>query len=184
MLTYAPHAWHASSSPRWADLIDDPTHVHDSDKDDVSMTHMWHKHVNQHPVSWHVSTIGPTCHELSWPKPSLSQAMSRGIGSSVANLTCNQIWDWIWAVHQAIIVLMKSQPSEMRFRRFQTCFQLIWLFRMQWYSLIIQIETRYGGGELLREIAQSEYIWRSLWWSMVMMKKKVHMFTQLNVLNY
>ena len=55
---------------------------------------------------------------------------------------------------------------------------------MQWYGPIVEIETQSGGGELLREIAQSEYIWRSLWWSMVMMKKKVHMFTQLNVLNY
>jgi hypothetical protein len=29
---------------------------------------------------------------------------------------------------------------------------------MQWYSPIIEIETRNGGGELLREIAKSEGI--------------------------
>jgi hypothetical protein len=64
MRTDAPHACHASFSPRWADLTDDPTHVHDPDKDDVSMTHMWHKHVSQHPVSWHVSIMGSTCHVI------------------------------------------------------------------------------------------------------------------------
>ena len=42
-------------------------------------------------VSWHVSTVGPTCHAIS-------RESSRGIGSSVADPTCNRMWDWIWAV--------------------------------------------------------------------------------------
>jgi hypothetical protein len=40
-LADAPHACHASSSPGWVDptrIPADPTHVTDSDKDDISMT--------------------------------------------------------------------------------------------------------------------------------------------------
>jgi hypothetical protein len=39
--TDAPHTSHASSSPGWADptrILVDPTHVADSDKDDIIMT--------------------------------------------------------------------------------------------------------------------------------------------------
>jgi len=43
VLTFADtlHVYHTSSSPGWADptrIPDDPTHVTDLDKDDVSMT--------------------------------------------------------------------------------------------------------------------------------------------------
>jgi hypothetical protein len=37
-----------------------------------------------------------------------SRAASRGTGSSVADPTCNRVWDWIWAVHHTRIVLIKS----------------------------------------------------------------------------
>ena len=50
------------------------------------------------------------CHqpraELSWAEP--SRAASRGIGSSVTDPRCNRSWDWIWAVNQTRIVLIKS----------------------------------------------------------------------------
>jgi hypothetical protein len=46
----------------------------------------------QQPVSWHVISLEP----------------SQGTGSSGVDPTCNRIWDWIWAVYQARIVLIKS----------------------------------------------------------------------------
>jgi len=49
---------------------------------------------------------------------------------------------------------------------------------MQWYGPIVEIETKSGGSELLREIARLGGIWRSSWWSMEMKKKKSHTFAQ------
>jgi hypothetical protein len=46
--------------------------------------------------------------ELSRAELEPSRAASQGTGSSVADPTCNRIWDWIWAVDQARIVLIKS----------------------------------------------------------------------------
>ena len=78
---------------------------------DVSM-HRWHamsttsqltrQHSGTH-LPRHQPRAEPSRAELepSW-------AASRGTGSSVADPTCNRIWDWIWAVHQARIVLIKS----------------------------------------------------------------------------
>jgi len=76
----------------------------------------------QRPVIRHVITVGPTCHVInrvpSRAKPSRaelsravlkpSRATSRGIRFYAAESTCNRIWDWIWAAHQARIVLIKS----------------------------------------------------------------------------
>jgi hypothetical protein len=118
-------------------IPDDLTHVPDPDKDDVIMTPVYtvsmhaSRHVSvqsvchvsvqsvthQRPVIRHVITMGPTWHvssrepnhaEPSWAEPNWSRAVSRGIGSSVADPTCNRIWDWIWPVEQARIVLIKS----------------------------------------------------------------------------
>jgi hypothetical protein len=47
--------------------------------------------------------------DLSWAE--LSRAVlkpSREIRFCAAESMCNRIWDWIWAVHQARIVLIKS----------------------------------------------------------------------------
>jgi len=73
----------------------------------------------QRPVISHVISVGPTCHvtsyEPSWAEPNWSRAelepsraASRGIRFCAAESTCNRIWDWIWTVHQARIVLIKS----------------------------------------------------------------------------
>ena len=109
---------HASSSPGWADptrIPVDPTRVTDPDmmmsswrNGDISMhsssTKGWRQPdvmvtssctvcmPCQRPVSWHVSTEGPT--HVIHREPSRSW----GIGSSVVDSTCNRIWYWIWAV--------------------------------------------------------------------------------------
>jgi len=113
---YAPHACHTSSSPGWANLTRIPDDLTDVTNPDGGWRHhdviMLSACQLASHVSWHVSITGPTCHDIShepsWAEPSLSCAVSRGIGSSVADPTCNPIWDWIWAVHQARIVLIKS----------------------------------------------------------------------------
>jgi len=46
--------------------------------------------------------------ELSRAVLKPSRAASRGIRFCAAESTCNRIWDWIWAVHQARLVLIKS----------------------------------------------------------------------------
>jgi hypothetical protein len=112
----APHACHTSSSPGWANLTRIPDDLTDVTNPDGGWRHhdviMLSACQLASHVSWHVSITGPTCHDISrepsWAEPSLSCAVSRGIGSSVADPTCNPIWDWIWAVHQARIVLIKS----------------------------------------------------------------------------
>jgi hypothetical protein len=88
----------------------------------IRMTSAWHNCDVSMP-SWHAmsATSQLTCQhsgthqprhqtqaELRGAEPSWSRAASRGIGSSVADPTCNRIWDWIWAAHQARIVLIKS----------------------------------------------------------------------------
>jgi hypothetical protein len=79
------------------------------------------QHACQHPAIRHVITVGPTCHIISrkpsWAEPSWAEpfgsraeplAASRGKWFCAAESTCNRIWDWIWAAHQARIVLIKS----------------------------------------------------------------------------
>jgi len=56
----------------------------------------------------HQPRAEPSWAELRWAVLKPSRAASRGTGSSVADPTCNRIWDWIWAVDQARIVLIKS----------------------------------------------------------------------------
>jgi len=74
----------------------------------IRMASAWRHHAQLAcHVSWHVIIVGPTSHVIS-REPSWSRAASRGIGSNVADSTCNRIWDWIWAVNQAKIVLIKS----------------------------------------------------------------------------
>jgi hypothetical protein len=41
-------------------------------------------------------------------RPRTELGLSWGIGSSVVDPTCNRMWDWIWAVDYARIVLIKS----------------------------------------------------------------------------
>ena len=116
-LSTRPDAPHSSSSPGWADLTRipvDPTHVTDPDNCDVSM-HNWHAmSVPSQLTRQHSGTHLPHHQqraELSraeWSRAKLEPSRERGIGSSVANPTCNWIWDWIWAAHQARIVLIKS----------------------------------------------------------------------------
>ena len=60
---------------------------------DVNM-HSWHamsatNHITRHHSGTHLPHHQPRA-ELSW-----SRATSRWIGFSVADPTCNQIWDWI-----------------------------------------------------------------------------------------
>jgi len=94
---------HASSSPGWAN----PTRI----PDDISV-YSWHaKSAPSHLTRQHSGTHMPRHQpraELSGAELSVSRAASRGIGSSVGDPMCNRIWDWIWAVNQARIVLIKS----------------------------------------------------------------------------
>jgi hypothetical protein len=106
--TNAPHASHASSSPEWQTRpeyqMTRPTRL-----TRIRMTSAWHNcDVSMH--SWHAMSATSQLtrqhsgthqphHQpwakLSWAELSWSWAASRGIGSSVADPTCNRIWDWI-----------------------------------------------------------------------------------------
>jgi len=111
--TNASHASHASSSPEWQTR---PTKL-----TRIIMTSAWHNYdvnmQNWHAMSatsqltrQHSGTHQPRHQpraKLSWAEPSWSRAASQGIGSSVADSTYNRIWDWIWAIDKARIVLIK-----------------------------------------------------------------------------
>ena len=114
-----PHACPASSSPGWID----PTHVNSIMmnssmqrmmsawcNDDVSMS-LTSQHTCQHSgthLPRHQPRAEPSQAELSRAELEPSRAASRRKGFSVAAPTCNRIWDGIWAVDQARIVLIKS----------------------------------------------------------------------------
>jgi hypothetical protein len=83
---------------------------------DVSM-HSWHamsatskltRHHSGTHQPRHQPRASPSRAELSRAICEMSRAASRGIRFCAAESTCNRIWYWIWAVHQARIVLIKS----------------------------------------------------------------------------
>jgi hypothetical protein len=135
----------------------------------------------QRPVSWHVSTMGPTNHVISREPAGLSRVEFELSREPRDRIECR------WSYVQPVLKLNLGYSSS------QNCFEQIlaiwnaiwmildlfpanWSFWMQWYDLIVEIETESGGGELLREIARWGGIWRTSWWSMEMLKKKSHTF--------
>ena len=111
----APHGCHVSSSPGWVDptrIPVDPTHYEQYHDEQYTW---WTIDVQRMASAWCNDdvimqlTSQYTCQHSGTHLPChWSRAASRGKWFCAAESTCNRIWDWIWAVDQARIVMIKS----------------------------------------------------------------------------